>query len=936
MRHSVNLLKQGHLFFLLLFSSLLAQAQSQVQFLQAFGFTAPGNMVSADFNGDGKLDIASTANSLSGAVLLGSGDGTFKTGATLNVAGAVIATADFNGDGKPDLLIAAENQSTSFSVLLGNGDGTFQSAIQTNPGTAFTSVVAVDVNGDGKPDVLGLAGGTLFVLLGNGDGTFKSAVMYTIGSAAGPILTGDFNGDGKLDVLTNASTQSGSALAVLLGNGDGTFQPSITSTEPSGLNVTTVADVNGDGKLDALGTDQSTGAVLVLTLLGNGDGTFKAPINAATVSSFVEPGLTDATIAVADFNGDGKPDLAVVTSDFMQVFLGNGDGSFTHTKDYARNYGAVANNGTAAAAARRDWMRSVAGRRLWALSSTGSSTSVGSGMLIADYNNDGKLDIAANGSLFLGNGDGSFKGAPAVGDNGIGEGVIGDFNNDGKPDVAVNGGNGIEIFLGDGTGALSLAQNYTGGSSLIATADVNGDGKLDLVFITVSGSTSWTLNVMLGNGDGSFGSPIASCSASSGSSVYGPIIGDFNGDKKPDVAVVDSNGLEVCLGKGDGTFASPVATFVGASPSAFALADFNNDGNLDAAVFSSAGVAILLGKGNGTFQTPSFISMSLSIVGLLAADVNGDGKIDLLFSLFTGSGLNGQGLEVWLGNGDGTFKMLPPQSMGTLQGVYLGVAAAADFNGDGKTDLVLNTVPEIAITLGNGDGTFGKGIPIELGGTCCPLGAGPFSFVGVGDFNGDKSPDLFVTINEPKSFPSYGGLFVLLNTTPAAGKIQLAIASGSSNSATVSAGSTANYDLTITGISGTASLACTSAPANATCSAPASVNVSTSSNTPFTVTVATTARSAVMLRPNFSRPPSWLWAVATLGIACLPLARRTNRLSVALRGAVAIVVIFFCSCRGAGSGSKSGGGTPAGTYILTVTATSGSMSSSMPLTLVVQ
>jgi hypothetical protein len=947
MRGSVNTTKYIPFAFLLLFSSVPTHAQNRIQFLQAFGFNAPGEMVSADFNSDGKLDIAWASNN-GGALLLGNGDGTFKMAAALSVTGAALATADFNADGKADLVIANQSSSTSFSVLLGNGDGTFQPALNTNPGTTFTSASAVDVNGDGKADVLGQAGSTLFVLLGNGDGTFKPGVMYAIGSNASPFMTGDFNGDGKLDVAAFITTGANAeALAVLLGNGDGTFKPPLISSSASippstlGLGSDTVADANGDGKLDVLVDDLSTSEVL--TFLGNGDGTFRVPISGASVSSLVSPPWTDAVIAVADLNQDGKPDLAVATAAFLEIFQGNGDGTFSHTRDYGLNFGAVANNGAAAKGVRRSVMKSVTSTHLGALNLTGSSTNVGSGILIADFNNDAKLDIAAVGSLFLGNGDGTFQAAPAVPTTGVtfqaapavptagvGPAATGDFNNDGKTDVAMVAANGIEIFLGDGTDALNLAHNYTANvRSSIATADVNGDGKMDLVFSTFTGS-AWTLNVMLGNGDGSFGPPIPSSGGPAVEGVFAPIIGDFNGDHKPDVAVVDQNGLAVCLGHGDGTFASPITSFAGASPDAFVVADFNNDGRLDAAVSSSAGVAILLGKGDGTFQPAVFTSLP---VPQLAADVNGDGNIDLL-------SFTGQHLEVSLGNGDGSFKVLPPQSV-TLQGNSSGVSAAADFNGDGKVDLAVATQPEIAVVLGNGDGTFGPANPIDLGISCCPPGAGPFSFVGVADFNGDKRPDLLVTIDEPKSFPSYGGVFVLLDTTPsAAGKIQLAVAAGSSSSATVSAGSTAKYDLTISGINGTASLTCTGAPAGATCSVPATVSVSATSVSPFTVSVATSSRSTAMLRrANTTFPPRWWWAIAIVGVTWLPLSRSRRRVVSPLTGTLSVLLLLLlCSCGGGTNnpGNPNPTGTPPGTYALTVTATSGAMTGSMTLTLVVQ
>ena len=951
----------GRRFFLawlfLLTFSLLIRAQTGVQFLQAYGFNPSGTMyamIAADFNSDGKLDIAwagepNTSGLQFTGVQLGNGDGTFKAGATPSVSGGAIAAADFNGDGKTDLLVANQLSGTIFSVLLGNGDGTFQAAINTNPGAAFTSVIAADINGDGKPDVLGEAGGTLFALLGNGDGTFQPAVMTTLATSS--LLVGDFNGDGKLDVATFVSTQGSYSLEVLLGNGDGTFKPPVVNSsviaQPGNG---AVADVNGDGKPDVVGYDNSTGEVL--TFLGNGDGTFGTPITAATVFPYVW------VIAVADLNGDGKPDLVEV-SDFVEIFQGNGDGTFTHTNDYALNFGAVANNGggpTPAegkpvstklrAGAHVPLARTSPERYFVGASSTGIAASIGSAILIDDFNNDGKLDIAVageTGSLFLGRGDGTFQAALAVPPGTpFSIAAIGDFNNDGKTDAAIGGGNGIEIFLGDGTGALKLAQNYTAsvGSQTLATADLNLDSKLDLVFVNYGSSeTSWTLSAMLGKGDGSFATPISSSggSISAGSSIYGPKIGDFNGDKIPDVAVVDSNGLEVCLGKGDGTFASPITTFAGTTPSAFAISDFNNDGKLDAAVYSSAGIGILLGKGDGTFQPPMFLSEAHFETSLLAADVNGDGKIDLMFTIHDSQDTR-TFLQVWLGNGDGTFKAVQEQTIGAFQGYAAGVWAASDFNGDGKVDVLVTTQFELAIALGKGDGTFSAADAIELGQACCPPGAGPFSFTGVGDFNGDKKPDLLVTVNEPKSFPAHGGAFVLLNTTPGAVSIRLAIASGSSGSATVQAGHTASYNLTIAGINGTASLSCTGAPTGATCSVPASINVSASSSTPFAVTVATTARSSVMLRPNRNGFQSWPFVLGLFAIACFPVVCGNMRPMLRLRsGLLMVMVLFLSSCGGGGSdGSHNSGGTPAGSYHVTVTATSGSTTGSTNLTLVVQ
>src|SRR5579872_61447 len=189
-------------------------AKAQVSFLQPLTFQGGPINVAADFNKDGKLDIATP-----GTLLLGNGDGTFKAAINLSVSGNLVATADFNGDGNPDLLIASM-QSTVLNILLGNGDGTFQAAKITNAGTSFGVIAVADVNGDGTPDVLGLVtGGQVIVFLGNGDGTFKTGVPYSAGPNPYQMLTGDFNGDGKLDIGTTGPGSPGE-IAVMLGKGD--------------------------------------------------------------------------------------------------------------------------------------------------------------------------------------------------------------------------------------------------------------------------------------------------------------------------------------------------------------------------------------------------------------------------------------------------------------------------------------------------------------------------------------------------------------------------------------------------------------------------------------------------------------------------------------------------------------------------------------------
>jgi FG-GAP-like repeat len=306
----------------------------------------------ADVNGDGKPDLI-VANSCSEstctadgsvAVLLGNGDGTFKTAVSYDSGGRTaisVAVADVNGDGKPDLLVLNEFCSSStcssinevtvgaMGVLLNNGDGTFQTAVAYDSGGVIASSIAVgDVNGDGKPDVvvaqcsglsLGICygGGAAGVMLGNGNGTFQAAVNYSSGeNLPNAVALADINGDGHLDILVtnhysgDHGDQDGS-LAVLLGNGDGTFQTAVTYDPGGAASGLAIADLNGDGKLDAVVTESNCGfcnnqgpSPALAVFAGNGDGTFQSAVRFAASADAV-------SVVAADLNGGGLPDLVV-------------------------------------------------------------------------------------------------------------------------------------------------------------------------------------------------------------------------------------------------------------------------------------------------------------------------------------------------------------------------------------------------------------------------------------------------------------------------------------------------------------------------------------------------------------------------------------------------------------------------------------------------
>lgn len=334
---------------------LLGNGDGTFQNVQSFGSGGAETVSVAvgDVNADGKLDLLVANQCLSNSdctrggvgVLLGNGDGTFQAAQSYNSGGeyaSAIAVADVNGDGKPDLLVVNSCFSNTdctkggVGVLLGNGDGTFQAAQNDFSGGWYPVGIAVaDVNGDGKPDLVvansffiaNQSSGAVTVLLGNGDGTFQTAGAYDSGGAqAGGVTVRDVNGDGKPDLLVanlfGNPNKSAGALGVLLGNGDGTFQAaqSFSTTGSSSFSVA-AEDVNGDGKPDAIVSnycginDPGCNSPSVTVFLGSGDGSFTA------YQTYKPGGLNTQSVAVADVNGDGRPDLLV--DNFSPI--GNGD-----------------------------------------------------------------------------------------------------------------------------------------------------------------------------------------------------------------------------------------------------------------------------------------------------------------------------------------------------------------------------------------------------------------------------------------------------------------------------------------------------------------------------------------------------------------------------------------------------------------------------------
>jgi hypothetical protein len=334
--------------------------------------------------------------------------------------------------------------------------------------------------------------------------------------------------------------------------------------------------------------------------------------------------------------------------------------------------------------------------------------------------------------------------------------VTGDFNGDGKLDLVIgkSDGSGLSIFLGNGDGTFGperiVSSIYT---SPVAVGDLNGDGKLDVVF-NKSTTSSGIIGILLGNGDGTF-TAMPDISLPSSPSINAALaLGDLNGDGSLDL-VVTGNYLTqayVLLGNGDGTFGSPAGFGSVNQPLSVGLGDFNGDGKLDIALpdFVNKAVAVLFGNGNGTFQSQQEYPTNGYAGSIAVADFDGDGHPDIAVANEGPFGSTGSGIVILRNNGNGTFALSQPNGVG-LNFYYL---AVDDLNGDGKLDLlsvIFQPSRQALLFLGNGDGTFSS-TPVTI-----PV-TNPAS-IAVADINADGAPDIFV----PNSASS-GGVSILLQS----------------------------------------------------------------------------------------------------------------------------------------------------------------------------
>ncbi|MDR3726332.1 MAG: FG-GAP-like repeat-containing protein [Terracidiphilus sp.] len=756
----------------------------------------------ADVNGDGKLDLILGGGGqpqVSIALFPGNGDGTF---------GAVIVTTftplfagmypsattrmgigDINGDGAADIVVGDQGNNQIY-VLTGNNSGFFQLARTIQGGNNPREIFLPDLNGDGHLDIVayGQAGGTFTVLLGQGDGTFSTGVNYSASMNAPNMVLIDLDGDGHLDAVATTYQISAngvltSQVSVLLGKADGTFASAKVIVNAIQGSLLDVGDYNGDGVLDllflnntglgiALGQGNLTYGPIhsylsgastysntvsgdfnrdghrdvlmsveggIAELFGKGDGSFASLAN-------YDLGQNVGAVAVADFNGDGKPDIAAaVPATYPRLLLGKGDGSFQLATDQNASYTSIAPN---------------------------------SGLSAGDFNGDGIADLVASAAVstapmgvpyvFFGKGDGSFA-APVEVDNG--SVAVADFNLDGRSDMVSVQDSTIDTQLGQTGGSFKLETSSLRNptfAKLTAIGDLNRDGKPDLVITDQGGMEIW-----LGNGDGTFTYSNAIDLTSVGGIASGnfpsSVLADLDGDGNLGLILGPTNlnngtGLLILYGKGDGSFEAPGKVILSHSYDALTAAHLSSKSTTDLILSNGAGIAVLRSLSNRKLGSEEHYVAGGAVGPLTVADVNGDGFPDIIVANTGGTTVTVLLNEPTTLNTAGLTPLgllsISPEPSAAQQAFALTLTLAAPAAGDpvptGSTSFTIDGTPVGDAALKNGIATLTYSNTLTVG-----------SHTVTATYNGDSAYRLSsFSQQHTVSPPTYSSVTVL-TVTPA-------------------------------------------------------------------------------------------------------------------------------------------------------------------------
>lgn len=669
----------------------------------------PTYAMTADFNGDGRLDVASAGHGVH--VLLGLGDGRFEPEVRSLVDSPFTAArvGDLNGDDLPDL-VASNAVGNTVTVLVGQGDGTFVLGDSYNTGTPANSLAVADVNADGWPDLAVATSnpdpGNIQIFLNQQDGRLASeSGSYADGIYPMTLTAADVTGDGYPDLVFGRLY---GGLGLVKNRGDGSFgAPEELQSTYNGEFIV-AGDLNGDAHVDLVAIDSLNNVVSLLFNDGSGHSTSSGSIRLP-----VQP----SGAALADFDGDGALDLAIPDLWFatLNVFLNRGDGVFAEPVAYpaARDEWSVSAADLNADGAPDLIAPSQSSGRFSILLNRADGTftspvrqstsnvrmdvyAIPLRTEVMDLNADGLPDLAVVNNaintvgVLLNTGGGHFAG-PLEYPIGKGPEAIRavDVTNDGKPDLVTANfqSDSISILVNSNGGTFESAKNYAtvGNPSALAVVDLDRDGSVDVV---VGHYFSASLGVLFNSGSGAFAAPI---DYAVGDSPLFILPFDLNEDGWSDLVVSnrESSTVSVLLNHGDGSLSAGVQYATRGGPRDIALLDFDRDGRLDLVVANSQSdaLSVFVNRGDGTLEAAVDVPASLGSSSVVAVDVNGDTLPDLV--------LNGGGAPNVLLN-MGTAFAPPVYFNGGKENYSVG---ASDLNGDGRIDLIATDSATANVTL---------------------------------------------------------------------------------------------------------------------------------------------------------------------------------------------------------------------------------------------
>lgn len=609
-----------------------------------------------DFDNDGNIDLAVAGIPNPTHVTVFYGDGTggltmtpeLLTWCTFSSRALWISKGDFDGNGLSDILLSTHQ---GLTCLLNNGDRTFRDPICLNSSTPFY-FQAGDFNHDGLSDVAKHVGGGITILLSNGDGSFADAGNYSLGSGLHIPATGDLDGDGNTDLVV-ANRTVASSISVLQGLGDGTFNHLSDYLLENKVGIAIVSDINQDNAADVV-TSTSGGNVV---FLGEGDGTL---VDDHTFGQGLAGTNNAPYIAIGELDGDGYQDLAVASfsSDVVAIILGQGDGRFEAPLIYP--------------------------------------SSASEDRIVADFDNDGDLDVAVlgNGHLLVHSNVDSgtlIEAADYVTETRDGGRLaIADINRDGDLDLlAVSyGWHYLNVLLGKDGVAFDEPSIYYLGSyvSSIAATDYNNDSFVDVVLTNNEG-----ILLVPGQMDGTFPSSVLIETEGTADDI---IAGDFNHDGYSDLAILNSyfDAIDILPGAGDGTFGQVASEQTIANPLSLAFGDIDNDGLSDLIAVSKDALGLHVMNEIGAPEPMTTIVASSSGERVAVADVNHDSRTDIIYveTSFTSSA------SIVYGAGGGMFES--PTTTNFFDGEFTRYAVqTADMTNDGLIDLVVFNESSITV-----------------------------------------------------------------------------------------------------------------------------------------------------------------------------------------------------------------------------------------------